>query len=255
MLHGCVVIPQDYRPGKEETIREKSEFRFIHETATGREQVEQSLGRPDWSFQQGHRWIYTTGTDLSGSMPWCVGFTLGVGAGGKCSAPERDFELELVELLFDESGVVQKLEFSSVRPGLCTQSEVCLERFDGGGVLTVDGVSKRYVPVKPGECSLVVYTKESEPLELQLVVDSLVVTSYKLSRYQFLLKSLGTGPHSIEAIFEGTSSGTQSFGCDDGSLHFLRVRRDESSKIAAGVMAEDVGRQDIIDKWQIAIDE
>jgi len=91
-------------PGDQKVFIEKELIESIQVGQTGKTDLLHKLGHPDWSLDDGSRWIYHTRNYRPAGM--------GVLPSGGQGKPLRAWRAEFLYLTFDSSGVIEKREIS-----------------------------------------------------------------------------------------------------------------------------------------------
>ena len=109
-MQACVVIPIPY-PGDEMVMIEKELIESIQVGQTSKADLQHKLGPPDWSLNDGSRWMYYTREFRPFGVAILSDF--GGGAEGKILA---DWRTEFLYLTFNSSDVIDDLEISVAEP-------------------------------------------------------------------------------------------------------------------------------------------
>ncbi|MDX1507567.1 MAG: hypothetical protein R3358_04760 [Woeseiaceae bacterium] len=128
-LQACVIAPIPL-PSKTHVERfDSADIRFIEEGETSREETWGKLGAPDWQFEAPTRWVYQMRKYTGGRWNLCGAVIMPEFADGGCgSLSEGETRFKLLELVFDEDGVVADEKTSRISRGECTRSNLCLTR-------------------------------------------------------------------------------------------------------------------------------
>lgn len=120
----------------------KTEIRSIHEGETSKEDLRTRFGEPDWSSDDGSRWIY----EMRQYFTWGWHMCLAYGGQGGCSeVGERPLKIEYLDIRFDASETVRNWSTPSTKLGECIDEFACL----GAENHAVDSTAP-YHPIGPG---------------------------------------------------------------------------------------------------------
>ncbi len=121
--NGCTVMPTGLH-GR--TYIDKDSLAHIQTGETSKEEVQQALGPPDWSFNHGSRWIYMKRRRGDYSLSGCVLVPDGDDS-WKCSKSKTVPTMEFVDFSFDSDGVIATQDSYSIKSGTCSESNVCFQ--------------------------------------------------------------------------------------------------------------------------------
>ena len=126
-LQGCVIAPIPL-PSKTHIERlESADVKFIEEGETSREDIQTELGTPDWQFQAPARWVYEMREYTGGRWNLCGAVIMPDYADGGCDRiSEGETRFKLLEVEFDENGIVSEEKTAKISHGECTRSDLCM---------------------------------------------------------------------------------------------------------------------------------
>ncbi len=191
---GCLVLP--YREGRDssETFIEEESLKFIEIGQSTRAELQQAIGSPDWNFNGGSRWIYKTRRDVDWRWGVCVGDV--ISGQGSCSRSRMVETMTILDLNFDSFGVVSRKKISSLKPGSCTESQVCFSPLTAYATADDDAYAKQFL-AEPGRCAIYLFTVKSfSPVSVRIDATD-VIQRYKTDT-GYLRLSLDAGVHNLD---------------------------------------------------------
>ena len=140
MGQGCAVIPVPQLPSEHVTNIENEEIELIQAGKTARDEIRHQLGNPDYSFDDGSRWVYVAKSHRAGKLRICggmvnpvdvfialdqAGYGHEVEAVGGCSNKTNDRVITYLDIQFDSSSIVEERQMSTIKEGRCAKSNIC----------------------------------------------------------------------------------------------------------------------------------
>jgi len=259
-MQACV-IPVPW-PGDEEVFIEKELIESIQVGQTGKTDLLHKLGHPDWSLNDGSRWIYRTRYYRPAGMGV---LTEGGGQATKSLMSWRD---EFLYIMFNSSGVTDKLEISLTAPDLgggwskrYINADICTDGYGGQplyGSADDDIYAKRFL-AEPDHCAVYLYTSTtSTPFFVQ--IDEVIARHRCPSNIGFLRINVNTGEHKITVVYkpetptrkvgEPAQSGRQlseaiEFDCAPQRIYFMREHHGYPDGFSFTMVEEEEGRRHV----------
>ena len=129
-LSGCIIVPFPMPSKTQVEHFEKSDFSFIEEGETTQAEVQAQLNEPRWVFAEPTRWVYLMRKYTGGRWNACIvvgTFTHGDADCGPIADGETRFTV--IEIEFDDAGIVVEKKAASVGFGDCTRRDLCMDDF------------------------------------------------------------------------------------------------------------------------------
>ena len=96
---GCIAIPHPY-PAQEITLIDSEQVSFIEAGMTHRDEIQETIGTPDYLRNEGSRWVYLMKFRQSGGVQWCGGDV------HSCTDKSDKKIRTYLVITFDDDGVV-----------------------------------------------------------------------------------------------------------------------------------------------------
>ena len=247
--NACTVLPAGLA-GR--TIIEKDSLELIQVGQTSKQELQQTLGPPDWSINGGSRWIYRTRRRGDYGVSGCVVFP-DDGGELRCSKPKVAPVMEFVDLGFDSSGVVDTQDFFSIKSGTCAESIGCFHWTSN--MLTLfapsdDNVDAKQFPTNAGQCAVYLYSVDTINA-VEIYSDSFGTHGRYWSNTGFVRLTMDAGPHTITVSYSTSfDNDTRSlkFDCVSGGTNFMREHHRGYGNFSFDELPSDEGRREIKDR-------
>jgi len=212
-----------YASESSETFIEEESLKFIEIGKSTRAELQQTIGLPDWSFNDGSRWIYKVSTSKPGGWGGCYIEVISAEGSAGCGRSDYEPVMTILDLSISNLDVISKQEISTVKMGACIETGVCL----GAWETPVKGFQ-----AEPEQCLVFLYTDSPDTNRI-LSVDSVRVLGAYRKNSEFLLLRLDPGKHRIlvasHSKISMENSGIIDIDCLAGGIHFLRERKFEGN--------------------------
>ena len=254
---GCVAIPY-YASESSETFIEEETLKFIEIGKSTRAELQQTIGLPDWSFNDGSRWIYKVSASKPGGWGGCYIEVISIEGSAGCGRSYHEPVMTILDLSISDLDVISKQEISTVKRDACIEPGVCLgawypvtlhaspeeeahakqgryreQCWESPVTLYASPEEEAHVKqfqAEPEQCLVFLYT-DSPDTNCILSVDSVRVLRAYRKNSEFLLLRLDPGKHRIlvasHSKISMENSGIIDIDCLAGGIHFLRERKFE----------------------------
>ena len=265
---GCIAVPYRVSESSETFIEEES-FEFIEIGQSTRAEMQQAIGLPDWSFNDGSRWIYKVRMLKPGGWGGCYIEVISAEGSAGCGRSDDQPVMTILDLSISNLDVISKQEISTVKMGACTQTGVCFGAWESPVTLLASPEEEAHVKqfqAEPEQCAVYLYT-DSPYTNRFLRVDSVRVLGAYRKNSEFLRLRLDPGEHRILVASQLTTSiqnsGIIDIDCLAGGVHFLRERKYQgkhyvmengarrlvlSDQSWLALVPDDLGRSAVMDK-------
>ena len=266
---GCIAVPYRVSESSETFIEEES-FEFIEIGQSTRAEMQQAIGLPDWSFNDGSRWIYKVRMLKPGGWGGCYIEVISAEGSAGCGRSDDQPVMTILDLSISNLDVISTQEISTVKMGACTQTGVCFGAWESPVTLLASPEEEAHVKqfqAEPEQCAVFLYTDSPFSNRL-LIVDSVRVLQEGRGSGEFLRLSLDPGEHRILVAHDSKMTmedyGIIDIDCLAGGVHFLleqwkrqrrryvrengtiRMTSDYASRLA--LVPDDEGRSAVMDK-------
>lgn len=204
---------------------------------TSKGELRRILGRPDWSFGDGARWIYKTERSSDG---------------------KTDAEFAFVEFQFDADSVVADQKEFSIQSGTCDDANRCFDWSDNA--LTVyasaeaDTAAKEF-EASPGQCALYVYSDASFNA-VTIRVDAARTSQQFRANDGYARIDLDDGLQTITLTYSSLlneASRTNYVNCDAGAIFFIREQHDARENFVVEIVPDATGRAAILERRLVVL--
>ncbi len=135
-LGGCVIVPFPMPSKTQAEHFEKNDFSFIEDGETTQAEIKAQLYEPQWAFTEPVRWVYLMRKYTGGRWNACIAFgTFNYGDVDCGPISDGETRFKLLEVEFDDAGIVAKTRVSKVGLGDCNRHDWCMS---DDGILVAD---------------------------------------------------------------------------------------------------------------------
>jgi outer membrane protein assembly factor BamE (lipoprotein component of BamABCDE complex) len=125
-LGACVVIPIPMPSRTQASYVERQDVRFISKGTTTNAEVRERLGEPSQTLEDPTRWIYTLRKFTGNRWAACIFVGGPYAADGDCGmVSEGRTKFKILEIEFDEDGIVADKDSYSIVDGKCKRADIC----------------------------------------------------------------------------------------------------------------------------------
>ncbi len=233
--YGCTIATHQW--GR--TYIEKDSLDLIQVGQTSKQELQQTLGPPDWGFNNGSRWIYRTryhhtSRDHLGTSRY-----------------ESVTGFEIVDLTFDRSGVITTKDLLWIWSGTCLESIGCFHWTSN--VLTVFASSDEDADAKQfhtesGECVVYLYSADSF-YAIDIYSDGVGMHGRYWADTGFVRINLIAGERTVTVTYSslfGQFSKSVSLNCAAGDVYFAQEHNEANDKFLFNLVSDDEGRRQIV---------
>ena len=249
---GWVVVPYPVF-GSSETFIEEETLEFIEIGQSTRAELQQAIGLPDLSFNDGSRWIYKVRMSKPGGWGGCYVEVISYEGSAGCGKSVDEPVMTILDLSISDLGVISKQEISTVEMGKCTQTGVCFRRI-GDIEMDVDRKRRNRTSAFVGDTCSIIFLRTGKVDYIGLEVDSLGEQVGRLGSDHYAILDVLPGRHvlTVSAIpFDETVKREyRSIGLDCQKRETIYVHeKDAAADFELMLLVEEVGPpQYIVDR-------
>jgi outer membrane protein assembly factor BamE (lipoprotein component of BamABCDE complex) len=127
-LSACVIIPIPMPSKTQANYVEREDIRFIRKGTTTKTEVREQLGEPSQTLNDPVRWVYTLRKFTGNRWAACIFVGGPYAADGDCGmVAEGRTKFRILEVEFDEEGIVDDKDTYSIVEGKCKRPDICEE--------------------------------------------------------------------------------------------------------------------------------